>query len=80
MNYSNRLLFSTLLCLVLLTGCTTPMTILKHPKTGQIATCGGSATGSLVGGVIGYQIQKSNDGDCIQAYKEQGFEIEDVKQ
>lgn len=56
------------------------MTILKHPKTGQIATCGGSATGSFVGGVIGYQIQKSNDGDCIQAFKTQGFKIEDVKQ
>lgn len=71
---------TAILAALLLTGCTTPMTILKHPKTGQIATCGGSATGSMVGGVIGYQIQKSNDGDCIQAYKAQGFKIEDVKQ
>jgi uncharacterized protein YcfJ len=69
-----------IVALLFLTGCTTPMTTLKNPKTGQIATCGGSATGSLVGGVIGYQIQKGNDGDCIQAYKKQGFKIEDVKE
>lgn len=65
--------------LALLTACSTPMTILKNPKTGQIAQCGGSATGSMVGGVIGYQIQKSNDLKCAEEYQKQGFRIEAVK-
>lgn len=56
-----------------LVGCTTPTTVLKNPKTGQIATCGGSATGSMVGGVIGYHIQKSNDSDCVSNYMGEGF-------
>jgi hypothetical protein len=67
-----------ILTLLIMTGCTTPMTILKNEKTGQIATCGGSATGSMVGGIIGYQ--KKNDGSCIQAHRAQGFRIEDIKQ
>lgn len=58
---------------ILLTGCSTPKTILKNPKTGQVAICGGSATGSLVGGVIGYNIQKSNDAECTADYLDQGF-------
>lgn len=56
-----------------LAGCTTPKTVLKNEKTGQIVSCGGSATGSLVGGVIGYHIEKSNDADCTSTYMEQGF-------
>lgn len=55
-------------------ACTTPKTILKHPETKQVVTCGGSATGSLVGGVIGYHIQKSNDASCESDYMSQGFE------
>lgn len=54
-------------------GCTTPKTVLKNHKTGQVVTCGGSATGSLVGGVVGYHIEKSNDADCTSTYMEQGF-------
>ena len=61
-----------------LTACTTPATTLKHPKTGQVARCGGSATGSMVGGVLGYQIQKSNDTTCVSEYQQQGFKIEAV--
>lgn len=61
------------LAVLLTSACTTPTTVLKHPKTGQIATCGGSATGSLVGGVIGYHIQKSNDADCVSNYMGEGF-------
>lgn len=56
-------------------ACSTPKTILKNPQTGQVATCGGSATGSLVGGVIGYHIQKSNDSQCAQDYMENGFTV-----
>lgn len=56
-----------------LTGCTTPKTVLKNNKTGQVVTCGGSATGSLVGGVVGYHIQKSNDAECEADYMAEGF-------
>ncbi len=63
--------------LLIVTACTTPMTTLKHPKTEQVVTCGGSATGSMVGGVIGYHVQKGNDGDCVKNYAKQGFVIID---
>ena len=58
-----------------LVGCTTPKTILKNNKTGQVMTCGGSVVGSLAGGVIGYHIQKSNDEECSKDYLDQGFSI-----
>jgi uncharacterized protein YcfJ len=58
---------------LLAAGCTTPKTMLKNPQTGQVASCGGSAMGSMVGGVIGYHIQKSNDSDCVADYTAQGF-------
>lgn len=61
-----------------LAACTTPATTLKHPKTGQVARCGGSATGSMVGGVLGYHIQKSNDTTCVSEFQSQGFKIETV--
>lgn len=67
-----KYLFITLL---ILTGCTTPETVLKHEKTGQIARCGGSANGSMAGGMIGYHIQKGNDQKCVETYLEQGFEV-----
>jgi len=51
------------------------MTTLKNSKTGQIATCGGSATGSWVGGAIGYHVQKDNDDDCVTTYSKQGFKV-----
>lgn len=60
-----------------LAGCTTPMTTLKNPKTGQVATCGGSATGSWTGGAIGYHMQKDNDAGCVATYKKQGFKVID---
>ncbi len=63
-----------------LVGCTTPKTVLKNPKTGQVATCGGSATGSLVGGVLGYHIEKSNDTDCVAEYMGQGFQKVSTKE
>lgn len=62
-----------LLAMLALTACTTPKTVLKHPKTGQVAICGGSATGSMVGGVIGYNIQKGNDATCVADYMGEGF-------
>ena len=69
-----------LVSLVGLFGCTTPLTVLKNEQTGQVAQCGGSATGSMVGGVIGYHIQKSNDAQCVQNYMEQGFKVQKVQE
>ena len=57
-----------------LSACSTPRTVMKHPETGQVAQCGGSATGSLVGGVVGYHIQKGNDRKCVNEYLKQGFD------
>jgi hypothetical protein len=47
--------------------------MLKNPSTGQIAKCGGDATGSMTGGLIGYNIQKDNDEKCVRDYESQGF-------
>lgn len=55
-------------------ACSTPKVMLKNEKTGQVVSCGGSATGSLVGGVIGYHIQKSNDSQCEADYLANGFD------
>lgn len=66
-----KVIFTVLLLTA--TACTTPKTVLKNHQTGQVVMCGGSATGSMVGGVIGYHIQKSNDSDCVSTYIEQGF-------
>jgi uncharacterized protein YcfJ len=59
--------------LTLITACTTPSTMLKNNRTGQIVECGGTATGSLTGGIIGHSIQKSNDKKCVSRYMKQGF-------
>ena len=59
--------------LTFLTACTTPSTMLKNKRTGQIVECGGTADGSLSGGMIGYSIQKSNDEKCVSRYLKQGF-------
>ncbi len=63
-----------LIAVIGLTACSTPKVMLKNPETGQVVHCGGSATGSMVGGVIGYHIQKSNDATCQSDYMAQGFE------
>ena len=62
-----------------LTACATPLTTLKHPKTGQVATCGGDKTGSLAGGAIGYHIQKDSADACVANYQKQGFTVVDTQ-
>lgn len=62
-----------LIPILLLTACTTPQTVLTNHSTGQVVTCGGTATGSLVGGLIGYEIQKSNERDCVKMFQANGF-------
>lgn len=69
---------TSILLLTCLAACATPTTTLKNEKTGQVVTCGGGTAGSIAGGMIGYNIQKSNDQDCVNNYKNQGFKVEDV--
>lgn len=64
---------AALLLIVSIAGCATPATTLKNDSTGQIARCGGDASGSMAGGVIGYNIQKGNDEKCVRDYEAQGF-------
>ncbi|HEV2682633.1 MAG TPA: hypothetical protein VGV14_19180 [Rhodanobacter sp.] len=47
--------------------------MLKNEKTGQIARCGGEASGSMAGGLIGYNIQKKTDKACARDYESRGF-------
>lgn len=56
-----------------LAGCATPAVTLKNDATGQVVRCGGDATGSIAGGMIGYNIQKSNDDKCVADHEAQGF-------
>ena len=56
-----------------LAGCETPTTVLRHPTTGQVATCGGNVSSSLAGGMIGYAIQQSSDAQCVGTYAREGF-------
>jgi len=67
-----------LLFVILVTGCSTASYTMVHPKTKQVVIVGGSATGSLVGGAIGYQIEKGNDLKQVQKLKSEGFVIQDV--
>lgn len=64
---------SALALAIALTGCATPTTMLKNPKTGQVAQCGGGMTGSMLGGMIGHNIEKDNDAKCVREYEAQGF-------
>ena len=66
-----RLAFALLSLAV--SACATPVTMLKHPGTGQIARCGGGTGGSTAGGLIGYSIEKSADERCVQDFVARGF-------
>ncbi len=59
---------------LLLSGCATPVTILKG-KTGEVVNCGGGTAGSF-GGLVGYAIQESHDKECVDAYKAQGYKVQ----
>ena len=63
----------SLLFMVGLAGCATPATVLKNEATGQVIQCGGRRSGSAAFGIIGYNIQKSNDEKCVQQLEAQGF-------
>ncbi len=63
-----------LFVVAVISACSTPRTVMKNSETGQVEQCGGSATGSLLAGVIGYHIQKSNDKKCVNKLRDQGFD------
>jgi len=62
-----------ILSIILLSSCTTPKTVLKNDDTGQVVTCGGNTSSSVMLGAVGYYMQKSDDGNCVADYQEQGF-------
>lgn len=64
----------TLLCMsLILAGCATPVVMLKHEATGQIARCGGGTAGSIAGGYVGYSFEESADRACVQDFEARGF-------
>lgn len=70
----NCIAVASLLAL-LLAGCTTPVTVLKNNRTGAVVTCGGETSGSLAGGAIGYNMQKSKADKCVGVYKAKGYHV-----
>lgn len=56
-----------------LATCSTPIIMLKHDTTGQIARCGGGAARSMAVRLIGYTIEKSSDEQCAKDYESRGF-------
>lgn len=65
--------FLCIACAFLISGCATPAVTLKSETTGQIVRCGGDSSGSMAGGMIGYNIQKTNDEACVSDYESKGF-------
>lgn len=58
---------------ILLSACTTPETVMKNDKTGDVRTCGGHNQLSWLMGVPGYYQQKSQDAECVSNNLELGF-------
>lgn len=74
MCYKNcKPIVATILISLFLASCATPITTMKHPQTGQIVRCGGDPSGSMAGGLIGYNIQKGADDRCVKDYESHGF-------
>lgn len=62
----------------LLSGCAspvTPKTTLYNPKTKKTEVCGGGTTGYLVAGIVGYQIELSNNKKCVLDLQSKGYII-----
>lgn len=62
-----------LLAFMALTGCATPVVMLKNEASGQVARCGGGSAGSIAGGYIGYSIQVDDDERCVRDFEAAGF-------
>ena len=67
------ILFPCLLAAAVMCGCATPVVMMKNDATGQLVRCGGGTSGSVIGGAIGYSIEKSNDEKCVKDYEARGF-------
>lgn len=68
-----RRLIGLLVMASAIAGCATPVVMLRHDPTGQIARCGGGMGGSMAFGYVGYTIEQSNDERCVRDYEAQGF-------
>lgn len=64
---------AALVLALMLTGCATPVTMLRNDATGQVARCGGGTAGSVAGGMIGHAIEKSSDEQCVRDFEARGF-------
>lgn len=62
----------SLILLLVLSGCATPVTMLKN-KQGEVVSCGGGVAGSIAGGLYGYTLQESHDKDCVNLYRAEGY-------
>lgn len=58
-----------IMILVSLQACTTPETVLKNDKTGQVARCGGNVA---YAGIL-YPFMVASDNNCVADYKNEGF-------
>lgn len=58
-----------LILTLLLQACTTPETVLKNDKTGQVARCGGNVA---YAGVL-YPFMVAADKKCVADYTQEGF-------
>ena len=67
------IVFPILMIIAVLSGCATPVVMLKSDTSGQTVRCGGGTTGSIVGGAIGYSIEKDSDAKCVKDYESKGF-------
>lgn len=64
---------ASVLLSISLMACATPAVQLQDDATGQVVQCGGSRSGSLAGGGLGYQLQKNKDKKCVEGYEALGF-------
>ena len=72
----NKLKFVTAISLcAALSGCATPVTMLKAPHGSQVVRCGGDRSGAMVGGLIGYSLQSDDAAKCVQDFAAQGYKI-----
>ena len=54
-------------------GCATPKTMLRNETTGQVVRCGGDRSGAMMGGLVGYSLQKDDASKCVRDYEAEGF-------
>ena len=57
----------------MMSGCATPKTMLSNKTTGQVVRCGGDRSGAMMGGLIGYSLQKDDASKCVREYEAEGF-------